>query len=400
MHICGIICEYNPFHRGHRKQFSEIRQRFGADAAIVCLMSGNYVQRGAPAVFDREVRAKAAILSGADLVLELPVTASLSSAEGFASAGVAILSPLCDYLCFGTESGNSDALMRTAQALLCPGFSEQLRQRLKKAAGFHLIDGDAPVVIGITGGTGSGKTSALQALEALGVPGTLLEQPNDILATEYCKAILAQGSSLLPFPVTRRGSYHAETPDAENPSATALRRCIASGTDWLGFVPPEAAPCFESAPVYTLAAGERAILARLRTMTDGEFEALPYGSEGLWRRLMHASREEGCLEDILTRVKTKRYTRSRLDRMVLCAFLGLTQEDLAAPAPYARILAFDDVGRSLLKGSDFCKNLGWQEESSYAALEQRCNTLYGLFCRDGIPKADAAQKQRLSYLHR
>ena len=127
MTIVGIICEYNPFHRGHRKQFSEIRQRFGADAAIVCLMSGNYVQRGAPAVFDREVRARAAILSGADLVLELPVTASLSSAEGFASAGVAILSPLCDYLCFGTESGNSDALMGTAQALLSPAFSAQLR---------------------------------------------------------------------------------------------------------------------------------------------------------------------------------------------------------------------------------------------------------------------------------
>ena len=88
MTIVGIICEYNPFHRGHRKQFSEIRQRFGADAAIVCLMSGNYVQRGAPAVFDREVRARAAMLCGADLVLELPVTASLSSAEGFASAGV------------------------------------------------------------------------------------------------------------------------------------------------------------------------------------------------------------------------------------------------------------------------------------------------------------------------
>lgn len=380
MTIVGIICEYNPFHRGHRKQFSEIRQRFGEDAAIVCLMSGNYVQRGAPAVFDREVRARAAILSGADLVLELPVTASLSSAEGFASAGVAILSPLCDYLCFGTESGNSDTLMRTAQALLSPDFSEQLRQRLATGVSF--------------------PAARQQALEALGIPGTLLEQPNDILATEYCKAILAQGSSLLPFPVTRRGSYHAETPDGENPSATALRRCIALGTDWLSYVPPEAAPCFESAAVHTLSAGERAILARLRTMTDGEFEALPYGSEGLWRRLMHASREAGCLEDILTRVKTKRYTRSRLDRMVLCAFLGLTQEDLAVPAPYARILAFDDVGRILLKGSDFCKNLGWQAEGSYAALEQRCNTLYGLFCRDGIPKADAAQKQRLSYLHR
>ena len=145
------------------------------------------------------------------------------------------------------------------QALLCPGFWQRLATGISFPA------------------------ARQQALEALGIPGTLLEQPNDILATEYCKAILAQGSSLLPFPVTRRGSYHAETPDAENPSATALRRCIALGTDWLGFVPPEAASCFENAPVYTLAAGERAILARLRTMTDREFEALPYGSEGLWR---------------------------------------------------------------------------------------------------------------------
>lgn len=357
-----------------------IRQRFGEDTAIVCLMSGNYVQRGAPAIFDRTVRAKAAILGGANLVLELPVTASLSSAEGFASTGVSILSPLCDYLCFGTESGDADALMQTAETLLSPGFSEQLRQRLATGISF--------------------PAARQQALEALGVPGTLLEQPNDILATEYCKAILAQGSTLVPFPVTRQGSYHAEVPDAENPSATALRRCILSGTDWRSYVPSEAAPCFEGAAVHTLSAGERAILARLRTMTDDEFETLPYGSEGLWRRLMHASREEGCLEDILTRIKTKRYTRSRLDRMVLCAFLGLTHADLAKPAPYARILAFDDTGRSLLKGHSFCKNLGWQEESYYAALEQRCNTLYGLFCQDSISNADAAQKQRLFYLHR
>ena len=380
MAIVGIICEYNPFHTGHRKQFSVIRKHFGEDAAIVCLMSGNYVQRGAPAIFDRALRARAAVLSGANLVLELPVTASLSSAEGFAAAGVSILSPLCDYLCFGTESGSEESLMQAAQALLSPGFSEQLRQRL--AAGISF------------------PAARQGALEALGIPGTLLEQPNDILATEYCKAILAQGSSLVPFPITRQGSYHAEVPDAENPSATALRRCILSGTDWLRFVPPEATPCFANAAVHTLSAGERAILARLRTMTEGEFEALPYGSEGLWRRLMHASREEGSLEDILTRVKTKRYTRTRLDRMVLCAFLGLTQAELSHPAPYARILAFDDTGRSLLKGHSFCKNLGWQEKSPYAALEQRCNSLYGLFCLDSIPQADAAQKQRLFYLHR
>ena len=380
MAIVGVICEYNPFHKGHRKQFSLIRQYFGEETAIVCLMSGNYVQRGAPAVFDRTVRAEAALRCGANLVLELPVTASLSSAEGFAAAGVAILSPLCDHLCFGTESGSTASLMRTAEALLSPAFSEHLRAGLSTGISF--------------------PAARQRALEAMGTPGSLLEKPNDILAVEYCKAILAQGSSLLPFPVIRQGSYHAELPDPDDPSATALRRCILSGEPWLDYVPEEAVPCFENAAVHTLAAGERAILAKLRTMTDGEFEALPYGSEGLWRRLMHASRESGSLEEILTKVKTKRYTRSRLDRMVLCALLGLTQSDLAAPAPYARILAFDDRGRAALKGNSFCKNLGWQTDGGYAALEQRCNTLYGLFCRDSIPPANAAQKQRLFYLHR
>jgi len=378
--IVGVICEYNPFHKGHQKQFSLIRRHFGEETAIVCLMSGNYVQRGAPAVFDRTVRAEAALRSGANLVLELPVTASLSSAEGFAASGVSIFSPLCDYLCFGTESGDTASLMRTAEALLSPAFSEHLRAGLSTGISF--------------------PAARQQALEAMGIPGSLLEKPNDILAVEYCKAILAQGSSLLPFPVIRQGSYHAELPDPDDPSATALRRCILSGENWLDYVPVEAVPCFENAAAHTLAAGERAILARLRTMTDGEFEALPYGSEGLWRRLMHASRESGSLEDILAKVKTKRYTRSRLDRMVLCAFLGLTQSDLAAPAPYARILAFDDLGRAVLKGNSFCKNLGWQTDGGYAALEQRCNTLYGLFCRDSIPNANAAQKQRLFYLHR
>ena len=136
MRTVGVICEYNPFHRGHLTQFRQTRTLFGEGAAIICLMSGNFVQRGECAVFDKLVRASAAVDCGASLVLELPVTASLSSAEGFASAGVAILGPLCDYLCFGTESGNSDALMRTAQALLSPGFSEQLRQRLATGISF------------------------------------------------------------------------------------------------------------------------------------------------------------------------------------------------------------------------------------------------------------------------
>ena len=106
MLICGVICEYNPFHNGHKRQFDRIRQQFGPDTAIVCLMSGNYVQRGMPAIFDKSSRARAAVACGADLVLELPIPFALSSAEGFAAGGVSLLSPFCDILSFGSESGD------------------------------------------------------------------------------------------------------------------------------------------------------------------------------------------------------------------------------------------------------------------------------------------------------
>ena len=118
MKTVGIICEYNPFHLGHKKQIDIIRSHFGQDTAIVCLMSGNFVQRGAPAIFHKSLRAQAAVACGADLVLELPVTYALSSAEGFAAGGVKILSGFCDYLCFGTETGTAETLMATAKALL------------------------------------------------------------------------------------------------------------------------------------------------------------------------------------------------------------------------------------------------------------------------------------------
>ena len=122
MEITGIICEYNPFHTGHLKQFSMIREK-NPDSAIVCLMSGNFVQRGMPAIFDKELRARAAIYCGADLVLELPVTAALSSAEGFAASGVRILGGFCNHLSFGAETPNIDVLLKTADALLSADFN-------------------------------------------------------------------------------------------------------------------------------------------------------------------------------------------------------------------------------------------------------------------------------------
>lgn len=330
MKTIGIICEYNPLHLGHKRQMLTIRERWGADAAIVCLMSGNFVQRGQPAIVDMGLRARAAVDCGADLVLELPVTAALSSAEGFAARGVTILSGFCDGLCFGAESGTAGSLMHTAQALLSPDFSPALRRELDSGKSF--------------------PAARQTALERMGSSGALLlSRPNDILGVEYCKAIIAQGSAMEPLPIPRAGDYHAADADPSEPSATAVRGLMQAGQDWAPFVPQEARAAFDGAALHSLAAGERAVLARLRSMTEAEFAALPHGSEGLWRKLMHESRRGAALEEILTAVKSKRYTRTRLDRMVMCAYLGLTAEDLAAVAPYTRVLAFSGRGARVLK---------------------------------------------------
>ena len=369
MSCYGVICEYNPFHNGHRKQLQAIR-RHDPDGGIICLMSGNFVQRGAPAVFDKSIRAKAAVLSGADLVLELPVTASLSSAEGFAAEGVRILSHFCDRLCFGAETGDANTLMDAARRLQTPEFSTALRLQLDMGLSFP---------------------AARQA--ALG--SDLLSRPNDILGVEYCKAILAQGSAMKPLVIRRGGNYHATEADPEDPSATSLRALIADGEEWLEHVPEVTHNCFADATIHNLAHGEKAILARLRSMTEEDFEALPHGSEGLWRKFMHAVRSESTVEGILTAVKSKRYTRTRLDRMLMCAYLGITREMLETPAPYARVLAFNNRGRELLKAAreDFdLRNAGEATEADYELLEHRCGDLYGLFAE--TTEAPSCEKDR------
>lgn len=378
MNITGIICEYNPLHAGHKKQLDMIRAA-ESDGGIVCLMSGNFVQRGKPAIVDKMVRAEAAVLSGADLVLELPVTAALSSAEGFTSEGVRILGGFCHKLCFGAESGSRESLMATAKALLSPEFSGYLKEQLEEGLSF--------------------PAARQKALESMGVPSGLLSQPNDILATEYCKAILSQSSTMEPMVIHRQGSYHDRTADAENPSATAVRELMLQSGAWLDYVPEGVRNCFREAPLHTMAAGERAVLARLRTMTEEEFEALPYSSEGLWRKLMHACREHATLEEILSATKSKRYTRTRLDRMVLCAFLGITREILDAPAPYARVLALNDRGREILKKArqvGHFPNIGETQDLPYQQLEDRCSSLYGLFSL-GAPEAPDIERQYRVY---
>ena len=381
MKTVGIICEYNPLHLGHKKQIDRIRQLFGPETAVVCLMSGNFVQRGSPAIIDKSIRAEAALRCGADLVLELPVEYALSSAEGFAAGGVSILGKFCDGLCFGAETADAQQLQNTAAALLSEEFPPLLREELEKGMSF--------------------PAARQAALARMGLDAALLETPNNILAVEYCKAILSQNSSMQPLPIHREGSYHDELPDEENPSATAVRKMMLQQRDFKSLVPTAAQNCFSSAALHSLQAGERAILSKLRTMTDTEFEALPYGSEGLWRKFMHACREKATLEEIITATKSKRYTRTRIDRMMMCAFLGLSEADLSAPAPYTRVLALNDRGRIVLKAAreiGTFLNAGETVPTEYGARECRIGDLYGLFSMDAPEAPGMESRRRIFYL--
>ncbi len=378
MKIIGVICEYNPFHLGHEKQFHAIREHFGENCAIICLMSGNFVQRGHPAIFDKSLRARAALECGADLILELPIACSLSSAEGFAAGSVAILGKFCDYLCFGAEQGNAQTLTATAQALLSPEFSGQLHAALDTGLSF--------------------PAARQNALENMGLDSRLLSSPNDILGVEYCKAILSQKSPMQPFVIRRPGSYHDAEPDPQAPSATSLRERILSGGEWLPYLPQPAARVLKDAPVHSLSFGERAVLARLRTMSEAEFQTLPFGSEGLWRKLMRNARTAGSLEDILTGTKSKRYTRTRLDRMVMCAFLGLTWEDLSQQPHYVRVLGFRESGKAVLKlvrQTGVFPHTGEHTGHPFEIREGQFDDLYALFRKDGPGAAGETARRRV-----
>ncbi len=379
MTITGIICEYNPFHTGHAKQLAAVRRLQGADSGIVCLMSGNYVQRGAPALLDKSLRAKAAILCGADLVLELPTAVSLSSAEGFAAGGVAILGQFCDALCFGAETADREQLFCLAEALLSDRFPPLLHAALDSGCSF--------------------PAARQQALERMGLDASPLTSPNNILAVEYCKAILRSGCAMEAIPILRNGDYHAQDLDRENPSATALRNALLAWQETGKAIPEAAQNCFAEAAFHTLAAGERAVLTRLRTMTEADFAALPFGSEGLWRKLMHTARQQATLAGIFVQTKSKRYPLTRLHRMVMCAYLGLTQQQMQKAAPYVRVLALNSRGGQILRKarqSGVFYNAGQPVDDPYWTQEQQWGDLYGLFSTS-VPDAPGMEARRRVY---
>ena len=340
MRAAGIICEYNPFHLGHEKQLRLVRERVGEDTAAVCLMSGNFVQRGAPAVFDKTVRARAAVECGASLVLELPVTAALSSAEGFARGAVGLLGSLgvVTHLSFGSECGELDPLQRVAEALLDPLLGEDLRAELQSGIPFAAARQQA-------------------VARRVGALAELLQAPNNILAVEYLKAIYDQRLELHPLTVLRTSAQHDRFAEGNIRSASELRMRIGAGEDVSAFLPRAAAEIFARektrgrGPVLPEAL-ESALLSRLRMLPQAAYNALPGATEGLGNSLYRAAHEEPTLDGVLAAAKSKRYALARIRRMTMCAALGVTAGMDGGTPPYARVLAIGAQGRELLRAID------------------------------------------------
>lgn len=338
MGAAGIIVEYNPLHSGHLRLLEAGRAALGPDTAMVCVMSGNFVQRGDFALLRKHARARAAVESGADLVLELPLPWAVSSAEGFAAGGVQALAAtgVVEHLLFGSECGDVSALERVAAALLAPSFRDRLREALPGAVSFAAARQRA-------------LTGLLPEEDA-----ALLESPNNILGIEYCKSILAQGAALTPLALPRLGAAHGGGRPGEHngiPMASASYLRSLTVEDWEPYVPPRAAALYTRAAAAGLLADgskfEVAVLALLRAKPEADFAAVRGVSEGLEHRLAAAVREATSLDDLYTRLKTKRYPHARLRRLVLDAALGIPAE-LPAP-PYIQVLGARKTALSRLK---------------------------------------------------
>ena len=326
----GIICEFNPFHSGHKYLFDQARE-LGAKN-IVCAMSGNSVQRGELAAFDKYLRAKSALENGADLVLELPFPWSSASAEYFATAGIKILAPYCDAVIFGSECGDVELLRRAAENALTVEFCEKLEGRKKN---------------------GEGAASAYFSLleEYVGVKLS----SNDILGVEYIKAAKKYGVRLEFYTVKRIGNAYRDNNiyDSEIPSASAIRKALRTGNETeilqiKNYTCNSIDSLLNGDVITDIKLLERALLMHFRLCEPREISCYAEADGGIAERICSAARESTDLDSFFEAIKTKRYTDAKLSRAILFSLTRVKRELLVSSPEYTRLLAVNNNGRELL----------------------------------------------------
>ena len=303
-HIIAVICELNPPHAGHANLVAQTRHAY-PDGAVVAIMSPNFVQRGEPAIFAKHARAAAALDIGFDLVIELPMQFALSSAEGFARAGLALAVAIgANTLAFGAECGDLDALKRAADALNSEECEARTRAELALGASYARA-----------------RQAALDAI--LGDGADVLRSPNNLLGIEYIRAAARIGAEFGFFVIRREAGV----------SATAERAKIRESGDAVAMLP-------ESLDV--------AVLSRLRTMSVDDFAQIVGGDDGVAERAARYAPTAASIDELAQSIKTKRHTMSRVKRFILASALGITRDDAAAPQ-YLRVLAANATGREVLR---------------------------------------------------
>lgn len=337
----GIICEFNPFHKGHKYLIDSVKK----DGLVICVMSGNFVQRGEFAVYNKFERCKTALENGADLVIELPVPYSLMSAEGFAKAGVSILEKTgaVDQIAFGAECEDISKLKEIADKI--DKSQDLIKEEMKKGISYPTARKN---VIG----------------------SDLLDTPNNILAIEYIR------HTNLPCTAVKRIGKGHDTDD-EVFSASAIRQTL------------------DLEEICSMNNCEKAILAKLRSMTADDFAKIEDVNEGLENRIYESVRNACSIEELYSNIKTKRYTHSRIRRIILKSYLDITKE-YSKDVPYIRILGFNKQGREIL--SKMKKNSKLPIISRYSdtdkldsfgkklfELECHCTDLYNLGYKTPLP---------------
>jgi len=386
MSVLGIIVEYNPFHNGHLYHLRESIARVSADYTV-CAMSGNFVQRGEPAIVNKRARAKMALLAGADLIVEIPAVYAASSAEFFAYCGVKILDSLgiVDYICFGSEAGEIEQLEPIAEILYREPelYKAILKKYLDEGLSYPKARENALQEYMIT--CNPGKKDLFSGFDISGVMGF----SNNILAVEYLKALKRLNSRIKPVTIKRKANlYTTQELTGEISSATAIRKHLrkdSSGNlvrideSLRKTLPEKSVEILEEefsngrGPVF-FENFESIILSAIRKMKAEDIRSFPNIAEGLENRIKNAANNSGSLEELIDNICTKRYTRTRIQRTLVSMLLGITAQDFitfnnGGGPQYIRVLGFNKKGAYLLskikkraslpvivKASDFIKS--------------------------------------------
>ena len=361
MKVVGIIAEYNPFHRGHEYQIRYAKETLGADYVVIA-MSGDFVQRGAPALMEKHVRAEMALLGGADLVLEMPVQTATASAEGFATGGVSLLDGLgvIDELCFGSECGDTEILMDVAEILVKEPYEyrDLLQQNLRAGMSFPAARSSA-LIDYIQEKIASGLNTLGTSSEYIGL---VLSSPNNILGIEYCKALLRLNSRIIPYALLRKGSGYHDTDfsllsDDKFPSASGIRNLMKKSekaeqsADFSRLIPSASISGFldslEKGAWLSDSALDLPLHYKLLLESEETLKMYPELSDALIRRILKSRNQYEGFSQFADLLKTRDITRSAICRSLVRIFLD---QKTTAPGhiPYARVLGFQKNSAPLL----------------------------------------------------